>query len=52
MLAAGFGPRLQRVLVEPMLAGGVEVHIGVVQEPVFGPAGGVRVRRCGHRGAR
>ncbi len=36
-LAAGFGPRLQRVLVQPMLAGGVEVHIGVVQEPVFGP---------------
>ena len=36
-LAAGFGPRLQRVLVQPMLAGGVEVMIGVVQEPVFGP---------------
>ncbi len=28
MLAAGSGPWLQRVLVEPMLAGGVEVHIG------------------------
>ena len=37
MLAAGFGLRLRRVLVQPMLAGGVEVHIGVVQEPVFGP---------------
>ncbi len=36
-LAADFGPRLQRVLVQPMLVGGVEVHIGVVQEPVFGP---------------
>ena len=36
-LAADFGPRLQRVLVQPMLAGGVEVYIGVVQEPVFGP---------------
>jgi len=36
-LAAGFGPRLQRVLVQPMLAGGVEVRIGVAQEPVFGP---------------
>jgi acyl-CoA synthetase (NDP forming)/GNAT superfamily N-acetyltransferase len=36
-LAADFGPRLRRVLVQPMLAGGVEVHIGVVQEPVFGP---------------
>jgi acyl-CoA synthetase (NDP forming) len=36
-LAAGFGSRRQRVLVQPMLAGGVEVHIGVAQEPVFGP---------------
>jgi acyl-CoA synthetase (NDP forming)/GNAT superfamily N-acetyltransferase len=36
-LAAGFGPRLHRVLVQPTLAGGVEVHIGVAQEPVFGP---------------
>jgi acyl-CoA synthetase (NDP forming) len=25
------------VLVQPMLADGVEVMIGVVQEPVFGP---------------
>ena len=24
-------------LVQPMLAGGVEVLIGVIQEPVFGP---------------
>ena len=37
MLTVGPGPRLQRVLVQPMLAGGVEVYIGVVQEPVFGP---------------
>ena len=36
-LAADLGPRLQRVLVQPMLAGGVELHIGVAQEPVFGP---------------
>ncbi len=36
-LAADLGPRLHRVLVQPMLAGGVEVHISVVQEPVFGP---------------
>ena len=36
MLAAGFGPRRRRVLVQPMLEG-VEVHIGVAQEPVFGP---------------
>jgi len=37
MLAAGSGPRLQRVLVQPMLEGGVEVMIGVAQEPIFGP---------------
>jgi acyl-CoA synthetase (NDP forming) len=36
-LAATFGARLTGVLVEPMLAGGVEVLVGVVQEPVFGP---------------
>src|ERR1019366_951006 len=36
-LAADFGSRLHRVLVQPMLTGGVEVMIGVVQEPVFGP---------------
>ncbi len=36
-LAAGSGPRPHRVLVQPMLEGGVEVYIGVVQEPVFGP---------------
>ncbi len=35
-LAANFGPHLQRVLVQPLTAG-VEVLIGVVQEPVFGP---------------
>ena len=36
-LAAGSGPRPPRVLVQPMLEGGAEVMIGVVQEPVFGP---------------
>ena len=36
-LAADFGPRLRRVLVQPMLADGVEVLIGVAQEPMFGP---------------
>jgi acyl-CoA synthetase (NDP forming)/L-amino acid N-acyltransferase YncA len=35
-LAADAGARLRRVLVQP-LTGGVEVLIGVVQEPVFGP---------------
>ena len=36
-LAADSGSSLTSVLVQPMLAGGVEVLIGVVQEPVFGP---------------
>jgi acyl-CoA synthetase (NDP forming) len=36
-LAAGLGSSLQRVLVQPRIADGVEVLIGVVQEPVFGP---------------
>ena len=36
-LVADSGPSLRRVLVQPMLTGGVEVMIGVVQEPVFGP---------------
>ena len=36
MLVAGSGLRLQRVLVQPMLEGGVEVMIGVAQEPVLG----------------
>jgi len=36
-LTAAFGARLTRILVEPMLADGVETIVGVVQEPVFGP---------------
>jgi acyl-CoA synthetase (NDP forming)/RimJ/RimL family protein N-acetyltransferase len=36
-LAVAFGAGLKRVLVQPMLTGGVEVLIGVVHEPVFGP---------------
>jgi acyl-CoA synthetase (NDP forming) len=36
-LAAAFGDKLTGVLVQPMLHGGVEVLIGVVAEPVFGP---------------
>ncbi len=36
-LTADFGSRLHRVLVQPMLTGGFEVLIGVMQEPVFGP---------------
>jgi acyl-CoA synthetase (NDP forming)/RimJ/RimL family protein N-acetyltransferase len=34
---ARFGTDLQRMLVQPMLADGVETLIGVIQEPVFGP---------------
>jgi len=57
MLAAGFGPRLRQVLVQPMLAGGIEVYIGVVQEPVFGPlvvfgSGGVTAEVPGDHMAR
>ena len=56
-LAAGLGPRLQRVLVQPMIAGGVEVLIGLVQEPVFGPLvvfglGGVATDVLGDHAAR
>ncbi len=36
-LTGQFGADLQRVLLQPMLAGGVETLVGVVQEPVFGP---------------
>jgi acyl-CoA synthetase (NDP forming)/GNAT superfamily N-acetyltransferase len=56
-LAARFGARLQRVLVQPMLAGGVEVLVGIVQEPVFGPLvvfglGGVAADLLQDHGAR
>jgi acyl-CoA synthetase (NDP forming)/RimJ/RimL family protein N-acetyltransferase len=36
-LTGRFGADLQAVLLQPMLAGGVETLVGVVQEPVFGP---------------
>ncbi len=56
-LAATFGARLTAVLVEPMLSGGVEVLVGVVQEPVFGPLvvfglGGVATEVLGDHSAR
>jgi len=56
-LAAAFGASLQRVLVQPMLADGVETLIGVVQEPVFGPLvvfglGGVATDVLGDHAAR
>jgi acyl-CoA synthetase (NDP forming)/RimJ/RimL family protein N-acetyltransferase len=56
-LASVFGARLQRVLVQPMLAGGVETLVGVVQEPMFGPLvvfglGGVATDVLGDHSAR
>jgi acyl-CoA synthetase (NDP forming) len=56
-LQAEFAGRLSGVLVEPMVAGGVETIVGVVQEPVFGPVvvfglGGVATDVLGDRAAR
>ena len=56
-LAAAFGSRLTGVVVEPMLSGGIEVLVGVVQEPVFGPLvvfglGGVATEVLGDHAAR
>jgi acyl-CoA synthetase (NDP forming)/RimJ/RimL family protein N-acetyltransferase len=56
-LVASLGPSLPRILVQPMIAGGVEVLIGVVQEPVFGPLvvfglGGVATEVLGDHAAR
>src|SRR5215469_894310 len=56
-LVATFGPGLGGVLVQPMLTGGVEVLVGVVQEPVFGPLvvfglGGVATEVLGDHAAR
>jgi acyl-CoA synthetase (NDP forming)/GNAT superfamily N-acetyltransferase len=56
-LAETFGSDLTGVLVQPMLTGGVEVLIGVVQEPVFGPLvifglGGVATEVLGDHAAR
>ena len=36
-LHSSLGERLSGVLVEPMITGGIETIVGVVQEPVFGP---------------
>jgi acyl-CoA synthetase (NDP forming)/GNAT superfamily N-acetyltransferase len=56
-LVATFGGALGGVLVQPMLPGGVEVLVGVVQEPVFGPLvvfglGGVATEVLGDHAAR
>jgi acyl-CoA synthetase (NDP forming) len=56
-LVATFGADLGGVLVQPMLTGGVEVLVGVVQEAVFGPLvvfglGGVATEVLGDHAAR
>ena len=56
-LQARFAGRLSGVLVEPMVTGGVETIVGVVQEPVFGPVvvfglGGVATDVLGDHAAR
>jgi acyl-CoA synthetase (NDP forming) len=56
-LAATFGDQLDGVLVQPMLGDGVEVLVGVVTEPVFGPLvvfglGGVATEVLGDHAAR
>ena len=56
-LQGRFAGRLSGVLVEPMITGGVETIVGVVQEPVFGPVvvfglGGVATDMLGDHAAR
>jgi len=56
-LQARFAGRLSGVLVEPMITGGLETIIGVVQEPVLGPVvvfglGGVATDVLGDHAAR
>jgi acyl-CoA synthetase (NDP forming)/GNAT superfamily N-acetyltransferase len=56
-LAGRFGAGLRRVLIQPMITDGVEVLIGVVHEPVFGPVvvfglGGVATDVLGDHAAR
>jgi acyl-CoA synthetase (NDP forming)/RimJ/RimL family protein N-acetyltransferase len=56
-LAERFGTRMSAAAIQPMVTGGTEVIIGVVQEPVFGPLvvfglGGVATDVLGDRSAR
>ena len=56
-LAERFGPRMSGAILQPMITGGTEVIIGVVQEPVFGPLvvfglGGVATDVLNDRSAR
>ena len=56
-LAETFGTRMSAAIMQPMITGGTEVIIGVVQEPVFGPLvvfglGGVATDVLGDQSAR
>lgn len=56
-LAGRFADNFSGVLVQPMIIGGTEVIIGVVQEPIFGPLvvfglGGVATEVLGDHAAR
>jgi acyl-CoA synthetase (NDP forming)/GNAT superfamily N-acetyltransferase len=56
-LADRFGPRMSGAILQPMITGGTEVIMGVVQEPVFGPlvvfgVGGVATDVLNDRSAR
>ena len=56
-LSRRFGAGLRRVLIQPMITDGVEVLVGVVHEPVFGPLvvfglGGVATDVLGDHAAR
>jgi acyl-CoA synthetase (NDP forming)/GNAT superfamily N-acetyltransferase len=56
-LASRFGADLRGVLIQPMITDGVEVLVGVVHEPVFGPLvvfglGGVATDVLGDHAAR
>jgi acyl-CoA synthetase (NDP forming)/GNAT superfamily N-acetyltransferase len=56
-LEARFPGQLSGVVIQPMIAGGTELIIGVVQEPVFGPLvvfglGGVATEVLGDHAAR
>jgi acyl-CoA synthetase (NDP forming) len=56
-LAERFGARMSAAVIQPMVTGGTEVIMGVVQEPVFGPLvvfglGGVATDVLGDRSAR
>jgi acyl-CoA synthetase (NDP forming)/GNAT superfamily N-acetyltransferase len=56
-LADRFGAGMSAALIQPMITGGTEVIVGVVQEPVFGPLvvfglGGVTTDVLGDRSAR